>query len=196
MKTILIIGLVVIILLISSYILLIGNIDKTEPHIVKLNEPIKLIGVEINTTDKDIYKDVGQVASEFNRIKKNCPVPYLKQPWESVNISKDYNVEAKTFKYIVGDVVTQVDSIPEGLCYYEIPAITYAVFPIRPKSRIAWGITMGRMKKYIYTQWLPKSGHRPSEIIGDFELHDEKSLKKNPEISLYVALKENKTWEN
>ena len=49
---------------------------------------------------------------------------------------------------------------------------------------------MGRMKRYIYTEWLPKSGYEISDIIGDFELHDDRSLGKHPEINLYVALKE------
>ncbi len=192
MKTIIVIVSAVVIILIALYFILIGNIDKVEPQIVKLNEPIKLIGIEINTNDKDIYEDVGRAASTFNEIKKNKPIPYLKQPWASINISKDYNAEAKTFKYIVGDVVTQVDSIPDGLFYYNVPAITYAIFPVRPKSKIAWGITMGRMKRYIYAEWLPKSGYKTSEIIGDFELHDDRSLGKKPEINLYVALQENK----
>jgi AraC family transcriptional regulator len=192
MKTVLLIVLIVIILLIALYFLLIGNIDKTEPQIVKIDEPIKLIGLEITTNDKDIYKDVGRVASNFNEIKKDHPVPHLKQPWASINISKDYDIETKEFKYIVGDVVTDAGSIPDGLHYYEVPALTYAVFPIRPKSKFAWGITMGRMKRYIYTGWLPESGYEPSEIIGDFELHDDRSLGKNPEINLYVALKEKK----
>ena len=191
MKAIVIIVIAVIIFLIALYFILIGNIDKKEPEIVKLNEPIKLIGIEINTNDNDIYKDVGRVASEFNEIKKNHPIPYLKQPWASINISKDYNVENRTFKYIIGDVVTRIDSIPDELNYYEVPALMYAIFPIKPKSKIAWGITMGRMKKYIYTRWLPKSGYGASEIIGDFELHDDRSLGKKPEINLYVALKEN-----
>ena len=190
MKTIFIIVTTVIVITITLYFILIGNIDKSEPKIVKLDKPIKLIGLEINTNDKDIYKDVGMIASKFNEIKKNNPIPYLKQPWASVNISKDYNVETKTFKYIVGDVVTRVNSIPEGLNFYEVPALTYAIFPIKPKSKIAWGITMGRMKRFIYTEWLTKSGYKPSEIIGDFELHDDRSLGKNPEINLYVALKE------
>jgi AraC family transcriptional regulator len=190
MKTIIVTALAIIFLLIVLYNILIGNIEKKEPQIVKLNEPIKLIGIEINTNDKDIYKDVGRVVTKFNEIKKNNQLPYLKQPWASINISKDYNVETKTFKYIVGDVVTNIDVIPYGLYYYEVPAITYAIFPIRPKSKIAWGITMGRMKRYIYTEWLPKSGYKTSEIMGDFELHDDRSLGKNPEINLYVALKE------
>jgi len=194
MKTVLIIVIVVIVIAISLYFILIGNIDKSEPQIVKLNEPIKLIGIEINTNDKDIYKDVGLVASKFNEIKKSNPIPNLKQPWASINVSKDYDKETRTFKYIVGDVVTRDDTIPNGLYYYEVPALTYAIFPINPKSRFAWGITMGRMKRFIYLEWLPKSGYIPSDIIGDFELHDDRSLGKNPEINLYIALKENDSY--
>lgn len=190
MKTILIILAALIILIVILYFILIGRFEKIEPQIITLDEPIKLIGLGINTNDSAIYKDVERVATRFNEIKKSNPIPHLKKPWASINISKDYNVETKEFTYIVGDAVTKVDTIPKGLKAYEVPAITYAIFPIKPKSKIAWGITMGRTKKYVYTEWLPKSGYKPSEIIGDFELHDDRSLGKNPEINLYVALKE------
>lgn len=190
MKTFISIVFVAIISMILLYFLLIGNIIKDEPQIVKLSDPILLIGIEINTNDKDIYNDVGRLASKFNELKKSNPIPYLKQPWASVNISKDYDIETKTFIYIVGDVVTKFDTIPNGLYYYEVPALTYAIFPIRPKSKLAWGITMGRMKRHIYSEWLPKSGYTPSKIIGDFELHDDRSLGKNPEINLYVAIEQ------
>jgi predicted transcriptional regulator YdeE len=49
---------------------------------------------------------------------------------------------------------------------------------------------MGRMKKYIYTEWLPNSGYEPSDQVGDFEFHDDRSLGKKPEIQLFVALKD------
>jgi len=190
MKTTLIILVVAIAVVIVLYYVLIGNIDKSEPEIVKLEDPIQLIGLKINTSDKNIYEDVGKVATEFNNIKGKNPIPNLKKPWTSVNISKDYDKEKGTFNFIVGDVVTKIDSIPNGLQSYEIPDLTYAIFKIQPKSRIAWGITMGRMKRFIYTKWLPGSGYEPSDIIGDFELHDDRSIGKHPEISLYVALKE------
>jgi predicted transcriptional regulator YdeE len=188
MKTALII--IIIAALIVLYFTLIGNIDKSEPKIIKLDQPIYIIGLEINTDDKAIYKDVSKVASQFNKIKTEYPIPKLKKPWASINISKDYNPEKRTFTYVVGDVVTQVDTIPLGLKFYEIPPLTYAVFPIRPKSNIAWGITMGRMKKFIYTEWLPNSIYIPSDSFGEFELHDERSLGKHPEINLHVAIKE------
>ena len=188
------IALIIISILIATsivlYFILIGNTDKSEPKIIKLDNPIYVIGLEINTDDKAIYQDVAKVANQFNSIKKTFPIPNLKEPWSSINISKDYNPEKRTFTYIVGDVVTVVDSIPPGLKAYEIPPLTYAVFPIRPKSKIAWGITMGRMKKFIYTEWFRISTYKPSDSFGEFELHDERSLGKHPEINLHVAIRE------
>jgi len=181
---------VVILIVITAYFILIGNIDKSEPKIVKLDEPIQIIGLEINTNDKDIYQDVGKLASDFNDIVNKYPIQNKKEPWARLNVSKDYNQEKGTFKYIIGDVVTITDSIPTGLQLYEIPALTFAVFRIQPKSKFAWGITMGRMKKFIYTEWLPKSEYKASDVFGEFELHDDRSLGKNPEINLYVAIKE------
>lgn len=192
MKTVLLIAVLVIVAVIALYYIFIGNIDRSEPEILKLDKPIQIIGLEINTTDKDIYRDVGKVANEFNNIVNRNPVPNKREPWARLNVSKDYNQKTRTFKYIIGDIVTSTEGIPDGLQAYEIPALTFAVFRIKPKSKIAWAITMGRMKRFIYTEWLPRSGHEPSEIIGDFELHDDRSLGKNPEIELFVALKEQK----
>jgi AraC family transcriptional regulator len=191
MRTALFVVFAIILILIILYFVFIGKAEKPEPEIVKMEKPLFFVGLEISTSDKAIYKDVGKVAAEFNRIKKINPIPNLQVPWVFVAVSKDYCPRQGTFTYIVGDVVTLIDSIPEGLKSFEIPAITYAVFPIRPKSRIAWGITMGRMKRYIYTKWLPGSGYKPSALIGDFELHDDRSLGKKPEIGLYVGLKDN-----
>ena len=69
--------------------------------------------------------------------------------------------------------------------------MTYAVFPIQPKSRFAWGISIGRMKKFIYNKWIKEAKYELDySIIGDFEYHDERSLGKKPMIELYVAIKE------
>ena len=46
------------------------------------------------------------------------------------------------------------------------------------------------MKEFIYTEWLTNSTYKPSDSFGEFELHDERSLGKNLEINLYVAIKE------
>jgi len=186
----LLIILLFIVLLITLYFIFIGKLKKTVPELMTFDKPVQFVGLAINTSNQDIYKDVAKVASAFIKIKKAHPIPYTKDPWAFVAVSLDYNKETTKFTYIVGDVVSKTGKIPEGLKAYEIPALTYAVFPIRPKSKFAWGITMGRMKRYIYTEWLPQSGYEPADSIGDFELHDHRSLGKHPEINLYVALKD------
>ncbi len=91
----------------------------------------------------------------------------------------------------MGDVVTTLDSVPAGLKSFEIPKQQFAVFPIRPRSRFAWGIEIGRTKKYIYTEWLPASNYvADTAILGDFEFHDERSTSDHPEIDLYVSVKD------
>ena len=189
MKIAVILTVAVLLTVAILYIVLIGKIDKSEPKIVKLDQPIYVIGLEINTDNKAIYQDVAKVANQFNEIKKSNPIPNLKEPWAAINISKDYNPEKGTFTYVVGDVVDRIDTVPPGLKPYEIPPLNYAVFPIRAKSKIAWGITFGRMKRFIYSQWLPNSKYYPSDSFGEFELHDERSLGKHPEINLHVAIK-------
>lgn len=105
-------------------------------------------------------------------------------------ISKDL-IGDESWEYLMGDVVTDLDSIPNGLKSFEIqPNTLFAVFTIKPKSRFAWGISIGRMKKYIYTEWIKNSEYElNNEVIGDFKLHDQRSTQKNPEIDLYVAIK-------
>jgi predicted transcriptional regulator YdeE len=169
---------------------LVGTVEKVEPKIVTLSEPIKMIGVSTRTGMKTIFKDAARLGQEYKKIKDANLIPNKKQPWGFVAVSKDFQ-GMESWEYLMGDVVECLDSVPEGLKSFEIPPMTCAVFPIRPKSKFSWGITIGLTKKYIFTEWLPNSKYEAdSSILGDFEYHDERSLASNPEIDLYVAVKE------
>jgi predicted transcriptional regulator YdeE len=88
-------------------------------------------------------------------------------------------------------VVTSLKDVPQGLRTFEIPAIKYAVFPIKPKNRFGWPFAIAEAKRYAYTIWLPKSGYQVAGVIDDFEYHDERSTrKKDPMADLYVAIKQ------
>ena len=91
---------------------------------------------------------------------------------------------------IVGmGIDTNIEHIPAGLASFAIPCLKYVVFPIRPKNRFGWSIASA--KKYIYNIWFPKSEYEPAGVIDDFEYHDERSAcKNNPEIDLYVAIRQ------
>ena len=83
-------------LAVALYAMHIGSIDKTNPTIVTFAEPMHVIGIEINTSDREIYKDVG-AQNQFQRGQSQNPIPNLKHPWERVFISKDYDEGAQTF---------------------------------------------------------------------------------------------------
>jgi predicted transcriptional regulator YdeE len=162
-----------------------------KPQIIDLKEPIKIIGLKVDTDVTRIYHDAQQLVEQFERYKKANEIPNKRQPWAFAAVSKDFDEEKKTFSYLIGDVVTSLEEIPQGLIPFEIPAIKYAVFPIRPKSEFAWGEAIASIKKYAYTEWLPNSKYELAKIIDDVEYHDERSLRKeNPESDLYVAVKE------
>lgn len=168
----------------------IGPFEKSEPGIVTLKEPIKMIGVSTRTGMKTIFKDAANLGQRYKQVKDQNLIQNKRSPWGFVAISKDFQ-GTESWTYLMGDVVNTLDQVPAGLESFEIPAITYAVFPVHPKSKFAWGITIGRTKKYIYTDWLPNSQYEADpSILGDFEYHDERSLGKKPEIDLYVAIKE------
>jgi predicted transcriptional regulator YdeE len=159
-----------------------------EPKIVTLQKPIKFVGLSIKTNVESIYKDAAKLGKEYTNFKEINTIPNLKEPWAFVAYSKDFNEETRCWEYIMGDVVTNLDSIPEGLNGYEIPAATYAIFPIKAKFIFLWGLEIGRSKRYIFTSWLPNSRYK---AIGcDFEYHDERSIGRNPSIDLYVAIEE------
>lgn len=169
---------------------LVGPFERSEPRIITLQEPIKMIGVSTRTGMKTIFKDAASLGQRYKQVKDQGLIPNKKVPWGFVAISKDFQ-GTESWDYLMGDVVTTLDRVPAGLGSFQIPCMTYAVFPVRPKSKFAWGITIGRTKKYVYTDWLPNSQYEAdSSILGDFEYHDERSLQKKPEIELYVAIRE------
>jgi predicted transcriptional regulator YdeE len=169
---------------------LVGPFEKSEPKIVTLKEPIRMIGVSTRTGMKTIFKDAAKLGNKYKEIKDQGLIQNKKVPWGFVAISKNFQ-GTESWDYLMGDVVDTLDHAPAGLECFEIPASNYAVFPIRPKSKFSWGITIAQTKKYIYTEWLPNSKYEADpRILGDFEYHDERSLAKKPEIDLYVAIKQ------
>ena len=164
---------------------------QTQPKIVELEKPIKIIGMSVDTDVRHIYRDVPKLGKRFEKYKRENEIPNSKQPWAFAAVSKDFDAQKTTFSYIMGDVVTSFAQVPPELIAFEIPAIKYAVFPVRPRNRWGWGMAIATVKKYAYTVWLPGSEYEPAGLIDDFEYHDARSVRKNdPEIDLYVAVHE------
>ena len=165
------------------------KIKGTQPRIVELDQPITILGMSTETDTKRVYRAVSLLGKRFERYKRENEIPNRVQPWAFAAVSKDFDENTGSFTYIMGDVVDNLDTIPAGLVAFEIPAGTYAVFPVRPKNKFGWGLAIGNVKRYAYTVWLPNSGYELAGTIDDFEYHDERSTRKSdPEIDLYVAI--------
>jgi AraC family transcriptional regulator len=171
--------------------LFIHPVESTQPRIVDLAHPIMILGLSMETSAKTIARDVPRLGRRFEGYKRGHGLPNKKEPWGFAAVSRGYDEETGAFTYIMGDVVTSLEQVPEGLVGFEIPTGTYAVFPVRPKNKFGWGIGISAVKGYAYREWLPDSGYEAAGgAVDDFEYHDERSVRKgNPEIDLYIAIR-------
>ncbi len=170
--------------------LLVHDIRLSPPEIIDLAEPILTVGMAVKTSIRTVYRDVPRLGKAFNRAKRAWAIPDRRLPWGFVAVSEDHDVEAGSFVYLMGEIVTRIGDLPEGWLRCVIPASKYAVFTIRPKRQFAWPLAIGSAKRYIFLEWLPASGYDAGGEIDDFEYHDERSLRKrDPSIDLYVAIR-------
>ena len=170
--------------------LFVESLEGYEPRILDLDKPILIMGMAVQTNLRRIYQDVPALGKRYKKFKDKQAIPNKKEPWAFAAVTWDHDPESGSMTYMMGDVVTSLKDVPQGLRPFEIPAIKYAIFPIRPKNRFGWPFAIAEAKRYAYTVWLPKSGYQTAGAIDDFEFHDERSArKKDPEADLYVAIK-------
>ena len=166
------------------------SLEGYEPRIVVLDAPILIVGVAVSTSLRSVYRDAPALGKRYQEFKRKNAIPNKKEPWAFAAVTWGHDPASGTMTYMMGDVVTSLKDVPQGLRAFEIPAIKYAVFPIRPKNRFGWPFAIAEAKRYAYTKWLPKSGYQIAGVIDDFEYHDERSARrKDPEVELYVASK-------
>ncbi len=158
------------------------------PSIITLSEPLKATGLFIKTGMKSIFSDSAQILKKYIGYKNKYGIPNLKEPWEYVSLSKNF-IENKYWEYYTGHIVTSSANVPETFISFEVPAGTYAVFPIRPRFKFMLGLKIGKTKRYIYGSWLPKSKYEFSGY--EFEYNNEKMFNESPNfIDLYVGINE------
>lgn len=167
-----------------------GNVNNPEPKIVVLEKPIQAVGLGTKTSIRSVFRDIPKLGKQYKQIKDQGAIPNRKNPWAFVAVSKDYDEKTQRWEYIMGDVVTTFDNTPQNLVSFTIPAGTYAIFPIRPRNKFVWGLTISKVKQYAYDRWLASSKYEQAGL--DFEYHDERSVAKKPEIDLYIAIQEKK----
>ncbi len=166
------------------------NVKKQAPEIRTLPASIQMIGVSLRTNPKTIFRDSQELGRHYARVKAAGLIQNKRDPWAFVAISKSF-ADDGSWEYLMSDVVTDLDAIPAGLTGFEIPAHRYARFALQPRFIWMWGLALGLLKKYIYSEWLPGSVYETnSAVLGDFEYHDKRSLGGKPQIDLYVAVKD------
>jgi predicted transcriptional regulator YdeE len=143
---------------------------------------------------KGIYRDLPKVYKKYLSLKEKYGIQNQKMPWEYVSLSTNFK-ENQTWDYYTGHVVTSTDKLQEDFINFEIPGGTYAIFPIKAKFKIMFGLKFGKMKKYIYQNWLPNSDY---EFCGcEFEYNNESMNKENPNyIDLYVAIRKKDKFQS
>ena len=85
--------------------------------------------------------------------------------------------------------MTEVGPLPDGGLSWAILVGMIAVFPIRPRYKLARPVAIAAAKRHIYQCWQPNSEYLPAGSIDDFELHDERSLRRHdPDIDFHVSV--------
>jgi predicted transcriptional regulator YdeE len=162
-------------------------VDKTEPEITILDKEFICQGMMIRTNQKKIMRDLPKLYAKYIDFKNKNGIPNMVSPWEYISLSDNFDSDL-SFDYHTGHVVN-IDQNITGLERFSTPKGTYAIFRIRGKNKLTFGLSMGFTKRFIYKQWLPKSDY---EFAGyEFEYNNEAMNKINPyDIDLYVSLKE------
>jgi len=71
------------------------KIEGTEPRIVELEQPIKIIGMVVETDTKRAYRDISRLGKRFEKYKRENEIPNRKQPWGFVAVSRDFEERSR-----------------------------------------------------------------------------------------------------
>ena len=93
--------------------LLVEDLTGFEPQIIDMLAPITIVGMSVETTLKRIYRDVPALGREFKALKQKHPIPNLQKPWGFAAVSRGYDPATGAITYMMGDVVTAAENIPE-----------------------------------------------------------------------------------
>lgn len=166
------------------------DIRQVIPAILNLAAPIQAVDLEVRTDLRQVHHDVPALGKYSSCARSEWPVPHPRASRTFVAARKGHDAESGAFTYFLGEVVTQIGSLPDRWLSLVIPVGTYAVFPIRPRRKAGWPVAITAAKRHIDRRWLPPSDYLPAGGIDDFEYHDERSLRRSgPEIDLYVAIR-------
>lgn len=144
-------------------------------EIISQNE-IKLYGFSKKSGDQTIPRDINELSENYSKIMGKEVLPYFV-------LSQNYDEEAKTFELFVGSI-----KVNESLEKFKIPQGKFAKITIKPKFKFLWGLSIGKAKRYFYTEWIKNSKYKSLNL--EYEYHTEKSIGKNPTIDILFWIKD------
>ncbi|MEJ2629604.1 MAG: GyrI-like domain-containing protein [bacterium] len=96
-----------------------------EPKIVEINKNLEAVGLMTRTTAKTVYKDLPKLYAEYMAIKDSKGIKNLKNPWEYISLSNNFE-GSSSWNYYTGYVVTSYEGSSEKLVKFSMPAGRYA----------------------------------------------------------------------
>lgn len=161
-----------------------------KPKIVKVKEPIYVIGVSTKTSKESFFEDDMILWKEYKRVKEKDLIKNKKEEHSFVAVRKASESD-KTWEYLIGDIVNDHSDVPVGLRTVEIPASLYAVFPIHVADEHSWGPAIVKTEKIVYEKWLPNSRFElnTASPIREIEYHDKRTPDSTRTMLFYVAIK-------
>lgn len=157
------------------------------PQIVQ-RDGFSIIGLSIRTTVQAIYQHGAVKRLEATFFKRSIDIPNrigtTKILLQLYPVGGLYNTHT-AYTVILGCPVENLDTLPEGMVGYPIPAGRYA--KVTHIGSEAW---ISRTYSFIYRHWLPRKQRiRPAF---DYEVWDRRYLPGQPqsEIDIYVPLAE------
>ena len=156
-----------------------------EPKIVK-KPAIKIAGYAIKTKTKggEYVKALSKFWRDYcadGRQEKLHNELFLKSH-EEYGASFPVNPENGEFEYVIGLEVKEGHDIPISYHVYTIPEALYAVFTMPPADEAIFTSSIQGAWKYIFNEWLPKSGYEFAANGVNFELYDERNMNNTDKI--------------
>ena len=168
-----------------------NKVTNVDPVIVKFDEPLLVLGMQIQTHIRDMQDGIHKVKRMYRDHKKTNEIPNCKEPWGMIAAMLEFDLDRDRFVYMVGDLVTEIDIVPPGLVPFTLPADEFAIFPVRASSGWMLPFSIKSVRNFAYERWLPSSKYQPRTGFEGFEYYDQRSLQKDgPEIDLYVAIQQ------
>ena len=153
---------------------------------------IKLMGIKVRTNNKAEWDPLTAKISPcvqhyFNQQLAN-KIPHRKTPDTTFCAYTDYESDyTGEYTFYIGEEVSSMDNIPEGLESHIIPPQTYIKFTTEP----------GPMPNVVINAWQEIWKMAPADLGGkrryhtDFEVYDERAKDhKNVVLDLYIGLEE------